>query len=156
MSDSFEIALLNGDPEIINEFSDAENSFSEYYSDNEDEYQSSEEWGNDQSDDFNDLDVEENEEEKYQENEVQYVTGDERISFPFLTIFEKIMLVGTRTKQLSNGAISTIDVSVLDEITPLKIAEEELRQKRIPFKIERPMPNNKIEIWSLDELVLLD
>jgi DNA-directed RNA polymerase subunit K/omega len=33
-----------------------------------------------------------------------------------------------------------------------KIAEEEFKLNMIPFKIIRPLPNNKYELWSLDEL----
>jgi DNA-directed RNA polymerase subunit K/omega len=32
------------------------------------------------------------------------------------------------------------------------IAEEELKLNMIPFKIKRPLPNGKVEIWTLDEL----
>jgi DNA-directed RNA polymerase subunit K/omega len=32
------------------------------------------------------------------------------------------------------------------------IAEEELKYNMIPFKIRRPLPNGKYELWTLDEL----
>ncbi len=32
------------------------------------------------------------------------------------------------------------------------IAEEEFKRNMIPFKIKRPLPNGKYEIWTLDEL----
>ena len=38
------------------------------------------------------------------------------------------------------------------EWDPLKIAEKELREKKIPFIIRRYLPNNSYEDWKLDEL----
>ena len=32
------------------------------------------------------------------------------------------------------------------------IAIEELKHNMTPFKIKRPLPNNKIEIWEIKEL----
>jgi DNA-directed RNA polymerase subunit K/omega len=32
------------------------------------------------------------------------------------------------------------------------IAIEELKLNMIPYKIKRPLPNGKFEIWTLDEL----
>ena len=33
-----------------------------------------------------------------------------------------------------------------------QIAMEELKLDMIPFKIKRPLPNKKIEIWNISEL----
>ena len=34
-----------------------------------------------------------------------------------------------------------------------KLAEEEFKLNMIPFKLKRPLPNGKFEIWTLDELL---
>jgi hypothetical protein len=33
-----------------------------------------------------------------------------------------------------------------------RISEEELKLNMIPFKIRRPLPNGKFELWTLEEL----
>lgn len=165
--------LISGNPEVIKELSednDVEDCLSEEeYCDSELEEEDDlfdEENMNFDYDDNNisddDLVVEE-EEKIYIEDKndngvkIKYITGNERISFPFLTIFEKVLLIGTRSKQIANGSITTIDINTMNvDITPLNIAEEELKQKKIPFKIERPMPNGTIEIWDIDELEIFD
>jgi len=192
MSDNYEKALLNGDPEtIIDIFSsdddpvfvddmddfELDSDDEDVESDNddlidEDSYDEDED-SNDEDEDLKTVEQKENDLVNYEPleleqendddddlkediNKSKYVTGDDRISFPFLTLFEKVMLVGTRAKQIANGSLTTIDVSTLKIVTPITIAEEELKQKKIPFMIERPMPSGKIELWSLDDLIILD
>ena len=38
------------------------------------------------------------------------------------------------------------------ELTYEQIAIEELKHNMVPFKIKRPLPNNRIEEWSIEEL----
>ena len=40
----------------------------------------------------------------------------------------------------------------IQELTYEEIAFEELKHNTIPFKIKRPLPNNKIELWKIEEL----
>lgn len=39
-------------------------------------------------------------------------------------------------------------------MTPIQIAERELLEKKIPFKIRRHLPNNGYEEWDLKDLDL--
>lgn len=75
-------------------------------------------------------------------------------TIPILTKYEKTRILGIRTKQLNNGAAPYITVkeNLLDNYL---IAQMELQQKKIPFIISRPLPNNTFEYWKLQDLEIL-
>jgi DNA-directed RNA polymerase subunit K/omega len=79
-----------------------------------------------------------------------YLVGNDRISSNKLTRYEMVRILGERTKQLFTGAKPLI--KNYKELSYEQIAEYELLNNMIPFKIKRPLPNNKFEIWTLDEL----
>lgn len=81
---------------------------------------------------------------------VQYVKKEERQSSAKLTKYEMVRILGERTKQLTMGAKPLI--KNYKNLPYDKIAEEELKLNMIPFKIRRPLPNGKFELWSLEEL----
>ena len=68
--------------------------------------------------------------------------------------YEKAKIIGVRAKQLNNGADTFIDIhnNMIDGLT---IAEEELKQKKIPFIIRRPLPNGASEYWKVKDLEML-
>jgi len=70
---------------------------------------------------------------------------------PFLTKYEKARVLGQRSKQIETGARPFIDVppNVIDGYV---IAEMELKQKKIPFIIKRPIPGGAFEYWNLRDL----
>lgn len=75
-------------------------------------------------------------------------------SLPFLTQYEKTLIIGKRTNQLSQMARPYIEVpkhisNVAD------IARMELEQKRLPFIIKRPMPDGTFEYWRLSDLIIV-
>jgi len=80
---------------------------------------------------------------------------DNRVTFNILTKYEKNFLLGFRTQQIINGSCILIDIDKVDNKTPYGIALEELNQKVIPFKIKRTLPNGTVEIWRLDELMII-
>ena len=84
------------------------------------------------------------------DNTVEYVKKEDRQSFSKLTKYEMVRILGERTKQLTMGAKPLIKnhKNLSYEI----IAEEELKVNMIPYKIRRPLPNGKYELWTLDEL----
>ena len=47
-----------------------------------------------------------------------------------------------------------VTVNIGDETDPLKIAQIELRERKIPTIIRRYLPDNSYEDWSLDELII--
>lgn len=75
-------------------------------------------------------------------------------TIPLLTKYEYTKIIGQRTKQLNEGAepFVFIDKEIIDNSL---IAEEELKQKKIPFIIQRPLPNGAFEYWHLKDLELL-
>ena len=81
---------------------------------------------------------------------VIFVNGVERITNPRLTRYEMVRIIGERTKQLTMGAKPL--VKNFQELSYEDIAIEELKHNMTPFKIKRPLPNNKIEIWEINEL----
>lgn len=80
----------------------------------------------------------------------EFVSKQDRISSNRLTKYEMVRILGERTKQLTIGAKPLI--KNYGDLSYEKIAEEEFKKNMIPFKIKRPLPNGKFEIWSLDEL----
>ena len=76
-------------------------------------------------------------------------------TLPFLTKYEKTRVIGQRIQQLNNGAKVYIIVSD-DIIDNNVIAEMELKEKKIPFIIRRPLPDNSFEYWKLQDLELID
>jgi DNA-directed RNA polymerase subunit K/omega len=73
---------------------------------------------------------------------------------PILTKYEKTRIIGIRLKQLNNGAEPYIKVAE-DIIDNNYIAEKELKLKKIPFIIQRPIANNTFEYWRLEDLEIL-
>lgn len=45
-------------------------------------------------------------------------------------------------------------VDIAGETDPLEIARKELREKKIPIKIRRYLPDGTYEDWGIDELLL--
>jgi len=75
-------------------------------------------------------------------------------TLPKITKYEKALIVGKRAKQIEEGA--NPNVKVLPGQTSIDIAEEELRQRKIPFIIKRPI-GNKFEYWKpIDMEVIMD
>jgi DNA-directed RNA polymerase I, II, and III subunit RPABC2 len=76
------------------------------------------------------------------------------MSPPFLTVYERTKILGTRTNQLAEGARPF--VTVPEYMTqPLEIAKLELEQRRLPFIVKRPMPDGTFEYWRLSDLMIL-
>ena len=82
--------------------------------------------------------------------DVKYLSDKERISVNRLTKYEMVRILGERTKQITMGAKPLIKNS--KNLTNEQIVNEEFKNNMIPFKIKRPLPNGKFEIWTLDEL----
>lgn len=75
-------------------------------------------------------------------------------TIPILTKYEKTRILGIRIKQLNNGALPYVKIAE-DLLDNFIIAEKELKEKKIPFIIQRPLPNNTFEYWKLEDLEIL-
>jgi DNA-directed RNA polymerase I, II, and III subunit RPABC2 len=73
-------------------------------------------------------------------------------TLPKITKYEKSLLVGKRAKQIEEGA--NPNVKVLPGQNTIEIAEEELRQRKIPFIIKRPV-GNKFEYWRPADMEII-
>ncbi len=72
-------------------------------------------------------------------------------TIPYLTKYEKARVLGQRAKQIETGAKPLVKVpeNIVDSYI---IAELELREKKIPFIIRRPIPGGGCEYWNLKDL----
>ena len=79
------------------------------------------------------------------------IIDDLHKTIPYLTKYEKSRVLGQRAKQINSGATPFVKVpeKVIDGYI---IADLELKEKKIPFIIRRPLPNGGSEYWSLKDL----
>ena len=68
-----------------------------------------------------------------------------------LTKYERAKILGLRAHQLETGSVPLVTVPK-DIIDYHLIAEMELREKKIPFIIRRPLSNNSFEYWHVSDL----
>ena len=73
---------------------------------------------------------------------------------PFLSKYEKTKILGQRAKQINLGhpPYITVPATIIDGYL---IAELELREKKIPIIIRRPLPGGRSEYWKLADLELI-
>lgn len=79
-------------------------------------------------------------------------------TIPILTKYEKTRILGLRISQLNRGAKPFIDLSKYESqrfIDNHIIAESELRQKKLPYIIMRPLPDGRREYWKLEDLEIV-
>jgi DNA-directed RNA polymerase I, II, and III subunit RPABC2 len=79
------------------------------------------------------------------------IIDDLHRTIPYLTKYERARILGQRAKQINSGAPTFIKVpeNVIDGYI---MAELELKEKKIPFIVRRPLPNGGSEYWSIKDL----
>ena len=79
------------------------------------------------------------------------IVDDLHRTIPYLTKYEKARILGQRAKQINSGATPFVKIpeNVIDGYI---IAELELKEKRVPFIVRRPLPNGGSEYWSIKDL----
>ena len=75
-------------------------------------------------------------------------------TLPYLTKYERTRILGQRAKQINSGSKAFVNVPA-NIIDGYVIAEMELREKRIPFIIRRPLPNGLSEYWNINDLEII-
>ena len=75
-------------------------------------------------------------------------------TIPYLTKYERARILGQRAKQIESGAKPLVKIpeNIVDSYI---IAELELREKKIPFIIRRPIPGGACEYWNLRDLEVI-
>ena len=74
-----------------------------------------------------------------------------KTTLPILSKYEKCLVLGVRTTQLSKGANPLIETEGIDIS---EIALKELENNKLPYIIKRPINQSNIEYWRLAELAL--
>jgi DNA-directed RNA polymerase I, II, and III subunit RPABC2 len=90
--------------------------------------------------------------EDYRDMLTQIHQQKNKRTLPFITKYEKARILGIRAQQLATGSIPLVPVRGMT--STIQIAEEEYLQKKIPFIIKRVLPDNVIEYWTIDELMI--
>ena len=70
----------------------------------------------------------------------------------YMTKYEKARVLGTRALQISMNAPVLVDVA--GETDPLKIANKELRDRKIPLVVRRYLPDGSYEDWPIRDLII--
>jgi DNA-directed RNA polymerase I, II, and III subunit RPABC2 len=83
-----------------------------------------------------------------------YVTNDKRITKPVLTKYERVRVLGERSRQLALGAKPMI--KGLINMEPKDVARLELKLKVVPLIIIRTLPTGKKEKWRVSELEIMN
>ena len=101
---------------------------------------------------------------KYKANIVEDVLkvmehlNDTKISKPIMTIYEFDKIIALRTQQIASGAplfINDMTTNVKSNMELRQIALKELTEGRLPFMVERKLPNNKKEYYRVRDLDLV-
>ena len=87
-------------------------------------------------------------------NDKGIIIDDNHKTYPVLSKYEKAKIIGLRVNQLNYGANPFIEIKNLN-LDKVLIVEEELKQKKLPFIIKRPIPNGKFEYWNVKDLELI-
>jgi DNA-directed RNA polymerase I, II, and III subunit RPABC2 len=86
-------------------------------------------------------------------NENGIIIDDNHKTFPILSKYEKTKILGLRVTQLNKGSEPYVDTRITLDAS--LIAEKELKEKKIPFIIKRPLPSGKYEFWNVKDLELI-
>ena len=82
------------------------------------------------------------------------INDDNHKTYPLLSKYEKTKIIGLRVSQLNKGAKPYIKMENLF-LDKHIIADKELTQKKLPFIIQRPIPNGTFEYWNIKDLEII-
>jgi DNA-directed RNA polymerase I, II, and III subunit RPABC2 len=84
------------------------------------------------------------------------IPDDERKTDKQMTHYEKIRILGVRSKQIAMGAKEMIKYDGTNSLSAIDIARNELKVGMSPLIIKRSLPNNSYELWKISELKIDD
>ena len=76
----------------------------------------------------------------------------EKRTKPYMTKYEKARILGTRALQISKNSPVMVDVN--GETDSLKIAQMELRERKIPIIVRRYLPDDTYEDWKIEDMII--
>ena len=82
----------------------------------------------------------------------------EKVSKPIMTKYEFDKIIGLRTLQLASGSvpfIKTDNLQIKSNMELRQVALEELKEGKLPYIIERMLPNRKKEYVRVRDLSLV-
>lgn len=164
---------VDDDDALGDEGNEVDDEDQELESTEEEEHDENEEKENDESDecmyrfskkkkDLNDddEDVDENfffeddDNDKSKDPNDLFVPNDQRITKPVLTKYERVRILGDRSRQISLGAKPMI--KGLTNMNPKEVARLELQMKVVPMRLIRILPTGKRERWKISELEIVN
>ena len=74
-------------------------------------------------------------------------------TLPFLSKYERTRVLGLRAAQIDAGSAPLVR-DLAGQLTGSAIAELELKEKKMPFIVQRPMPNRRSEYWKVSDLTI--
>jgi DNA-directed RNA polymerase subunit K/omega len=83
-----------------------------------------------------------------------FIESSKRVTKKYMTIYERVRILGERAKQLSLGAKPLI--KGVENMDPKTVARMELEKKVIPLIIIRTLPNGQKEKWRVSELEIIN
>jgi len=89
-------------------------------------------------------------------DEFNLIHDEKHVTIPILTKYEKARILGLRISQLNKGAQPYIKIENHHIVDMHIIAEQELKKKKLPFIIMRPIPNGNKEYWKLEDLEIIE
>ena len=85
-------------------------------------------------------------------NEQGVIVDPLHTTYPILSKYEKTKLIGLRVAQLNKGATPYVALKHATILDNSLIAEKELKEKKLPFMIMRPLFNGRCEYWNVNDL----
>ena len=80
------------------------------------------------------------------------IVDDNHKTYPILSKFELTKIIGLRVTQLNKGAEPYVKLQTKNILDNSLVADKELREKKLPFIIMRPLPNGRCEYWNVNDL----
>jgi DNA-directed RNA polymerase I, II, and III subunit RPABC2 len=93
-------------------------------------------------------------EEKDSERQSFEIPSNERTTDNQITHYEKVRILGIRSKQIAMGA--KVMIKYDNDMSAVELAKYELSNKTTPLIIKRSLPDNTYEMWKISELNIDD
>jgi RNA polymerase Rpb6. len=84
---------------------------------------------------------------------VKIVRPEERRTSHILSMYEATHIIATRAAQIESGSTCFAD-NIKGIIDPIEMAKAELLQRKCPLLIRRKVGNDKIELWSPNDMTI--